>query len=66
MTDDAAKQNDDPVLMWRERMLDLVREYRISDDGEEVRAAWKDIREHLESIPVAKPCKHYAKNVRRV
>lgn len=52
MTDDTAKQNDDPVLMWRARMLDLVREYRIADDGDEVRAAWKDIREHLEGIPV--------------
>lgn len=32
---------------WQGKMLDLVREYRIADDGRDVRDAWRELRQHI-------------------
>ena len=45
--------DEDLHAAWRLKMLDLVREYRIADDGEEVRDAWRDIRDHLGVLPAS-------------
>lgn len=38
---------------WQGKLLDLAREYRIADDGHEVRDAWKDLREHIGALPAS-------------
>jgi hypothetical protein len=36
---------------WKGRLLDCAREYRIADDGAEVRDAWRDLKAHVDSLP---------------
>ena len=36
---------------WRVKLLDIVKEYRIAEDGNDVRGAWKAIHRHIAEIP---------------
>jgi hypothetical protein len=40
-------------MAWQAKLLDLAREYRIADDGHEVRDAWRSLREHIGVVPAS-------------
>lgn len=44
---------DDMLYQWKGELLDYAREYRIADDGQEVRDAWRDLKAHIDELPSA-------------
>lgn len=47
--------DDELHAAWCDRLNDLAKQYRVADDGREVRDAWRALQQHIDATPASLP-----------